>query len=64
MKQTSAVEWLVRMYQEKGKLDYFDIKQAKALEQENLKTAVKNSWCTDKGKNYKDPEEDKYYNET
>ena len=40
-KQQTAVEWLVKIYLQKGKIDSFDINQSKAMEKEQIKTA----WC-------------------
>lgn len=36
MKQTSAVEWLVKIYLQTNKIDSFDIEQAKAMEKQHL----------------------------
>ncbi len=36
MKKQTAVEWLVKNYLQKGKIDSFDIDQAKAMEKQQL----------------------------
>jgi hypothetical protein len=40
-KRVTAVEWLVKIYLQKGKIDSFDINQAKAMEKEQIINAHK-----------------------
>jgi dihydroneopterin aldolase len=56
MKKQTAVEWLVKIYLQTGKIDSFDINQAKAMEKDQIIDAC----------NYGDFEElgEKYYTET
>ena len=35
----SSVEWLVKVYLQKGKIDYFDIQQAKAMHKQEIMKA-------------------------
>jgi F0F1-type ATP synthase membrane subunit b/b' len=37
MAQQTAVEWLIKIYQQTNKIDNFDLEVAKVMEQENLK---------------------------
>lgn len=53
-KQT-AVEWLVKQYRQKNKIDYFDIEQAKEKEKQQIMDAYNN------GENRS---AELYYNET
>jgi hypothetical protein len=36
MKKQTAVEWLVKIYLQTGKIDSFDINQAKAMEKQQI----------------------------
>ena len=36
MKEKTAVEWLVKIYLQKGVIDYFDIEQAKEMEKQQI----------------------------
>jgi hypothetical protein len=36
MKKQTAVEWLVKIYLQTGKIDSFDIEQAKTMEKEQI----------------------------
>ena len=40
MSKQTAVEWLVKIYLQKGKIDSFDIEQAKAMEREQIMKAA------------------------
>jgi hypothetical protein len=59
-KQT-AVEWLVKIYLQTGKIDSFDINQAKAMEKEQIMKAVYDNMGTNFDPNMGRAEQ--YYNE-
>ena len=66
MKQT-AVEWLFLMLNNPNRNQDFAnklLKQAKAMEKEQIMMAVKDSWYMAKGSNFQEPQEEQYYNET
>jgi hypothetical protein len=60
MNKQTAVEWLVKIYLQTGKIDSFDINQAKAMEKEQIKDAA--NWGTLYSDSNKSAEQ--YYNET
>jgi hypothetical protein len=67
MEQQTSVEWLIKIYLQKGKIDSFDIEQAKEKHKEETMDsfqAGKWDWSehTNNGKHSMDPAE--YYNET
>jgi hypothetical protein len=55
MSKQTAVEWLVKIYLQTGKIDSFDINQAKAMEREQIIDAYNNGDLRSA---------DLYYNET
>jgi uncharacterized ubiquitin-like protein YukD len=56
----TAIEWLIKIYLQTKKIDYFDIEQAKEMEKEQIIEAHNS------GKNILPPNEngEQYYNET
>lgn len=66
MKQTSAVEWLIKIYLQTNKIDSFDIEQAKEIEKQQIIDAVNIGF--EEGSKF--PEDiklnnaEQYYNET
>lgn len=42
MSKQTAVEWLVKIYRQKNKIDYFDIEQAKEKEKQQIIDAYEN----------------------
>jgi hypothetical protein len=61
MKQT-AVEWLVKIYLQTGKIDSFDINQAKEMEKEQIIDAFVDSRILSITNNCNNGKQ--YYNET
>ena len=58
----SSVEWLVKVYLQKGKIDYFDIQQAKAMHKEEIaKSHFEGANKLNQGKNVNGYE---YYEQT
>ena len=62
MSKQTAVEWLIKIYLQKGRIENFDIDQAKAMEREQIITAFCEGYDHD-GDNY-DGAEISYYNAT
>jgi len=62
MKKQTAVEWLVKIYLQTGKIDSFDINQAKAIEKVNSEISFFAGYNYEGG--YPIDEYEKYYNET
>jgi uncharacterized protein YbcC (UPF0753/DUF2309 family) len=58
-KQQTAVQWLVKNYLQKGKIDSFDIDQAKEMEKEQI-IKFTNDYLDDDA----DLTAEQYYNET
>ena len=56
----SSVEWLVKVYLQKGKIDYFDIQQAKAIHKQEIIDAYHTNPLEAKWQN----KGFQYYNET
>jgi hypothetical protein len=63
-KKQTAVEWLVKIYLQTGKIDSFDIDQAKAMEEEQKKDAFLESRLTHPILGFKHESFEQYYNET
>jgi hypothetical protein len=61
-KNQTAVEWLVKIYLQTGKIDSFDINQAKAMEKDQITQAVYDGMGTNFDPNMGRAEQ--YYNET
>ena len=57
-KKQTAVQWLIKIYLQKGKIDSFDIDQAKAMEKEQIIQIAKDN-CEELG----DDEAEEYYND-
>ncbi len=62
MKKQTAVEWLVKIYLQTGKIDSFDINQAKAIEKVNSEISFFAGYNYEGG--HPIDEHEKYYNET
>jgi hypothetical protein len=62
MSKQTAVEWLVKIYLQTGKIDSFDINQAKAMEREQIMEAHNQGYSDGYRDNGNSPID--YYNET
>jgi hypothetical protein len=61
MKKQTAVDWLIKIYLQTGKIDSFDINQAKAMEKEQIENAF---MVGVKNEKYRFDTKEQYYTET